>query len=156
MGSLVIGSKDVKIRLTLPNMPSILIESGLSLNSTTNQTVQEVFGIGTKQPIDLVDQNVQYTASLTMQSGEYHLLLDAINNNSTGILYAELHEVPEFTLSRTYVITDAAQPKTVTVSLLRCKIESESSDVNANDVQTTTALQLRGIGIRRESAPIVG
>lgn len=153
MGSIVIGAQDVKIRIKLPDLPSILIESGQSLNTTISRTVQEVWGIGSEPPIDLVTQNAQYSASLTLQSGEYQLLLDAINN-VLATPVAGLHQVPEFTLSKTYTFTSTDVPKTVTETLLRCKIESESADVSANDIQTTTTLQIRGIGKQRLVEPI--
>lgn len=152
----VVGSKDVQIYIKLPNIPAIKIETGTSLNLTYSQSVQEIFAIGYQDPIDVIDLNAQYTASLSFQAGEYQLILDAINGAlpSTEAPYATLNQIPSFTLSKTTTLANSSIPKTVTESLMNCKVESNSSDVSRNEAETITSLSLRGIGITRTVAPL--
>lgn len=152
----VVGSKDVQIYIKLPGIQAIKIETGTALNLTYSKTVQEIFAIGTADPIDLVDINAQYTATLGFQTGEYQLILDAVNGALDAVTapYASLDQIPQFTLSKTMTMYNTSIPKTVTESLMNCKVESNSSDVNRNDPETLTSLSLRGVGIMRSVAPI--
>jgi hypothetical protein len=152
----VVPSKDVEIRIKLPDIPSIPIETGTSLNLTYSQTVQDIFAIGASDPIDIQDLNAQYTAQLSFQSGEYQLILDAINGGIPAgtAPYATLNQVPTFTLSKVTKLRNATIPKTVTESLMNCKVETNSSDTNRNDAETLTSVSLRGVGIQRTVAPI--
>lgn len=149
----VVGSKDVQIYIKLPGIPAIKIGTGTALNLTYSQSVQEIFAIGEEDPIDLINLNAQYTATLSFQTGEYQLILDAING-VVDVPYATLNQVPNFTLSKTMFLRNSAIPKTVTESLTNCKIENNSADTNRNDPETLTSLSLRGVGVRRTVAPI--
>jgi hypothetical protein len=75
----VVPSKDVQIYLTFEGLPAIKIGTGTSLNLQYSQTVQDIFAIGETDPIDLVQLNAQYAATLSHQTGEQHTILDAIN-----------------------------------------------------------------------------
>ena len=71
----VVPSKDVQIYLTFEGLPAIKIGTGTSLNLQYSQTVQDIFAIGETDPIDLVQLNAQYAATLSHQTGEQHTIL---------------------------------------------------------------------------------
>lgn len=152
----VVPSPDVQSYLKVVNIPALRIETATSINLTYANTITDIFAIGTKDPISIEDLNAQYSGSISIQSGEAQLILDAINGGlpATTPPYATLAQVPSFTYSRTMSLLNAAVPKTVTESLLNCKIESISSDVNRNDPETLTTISFRGVGVQRTVSPI--
>lgn len=152
----VVGSKDVQIYIKLPGIPAIKIETGTSLNLTYSKNVQDIFAIGSEDPIDIAPINASYTATLSFQTGEAQLLLDLINGGLPAgqAPYATLNQIPTFTLAKTMYMRNATIPKTVTESLMNCMLESNSSDSNRNDAETLSSISLRGIGIQRTVAPI--
>ena len=94
----VVPSKDVQIYLTFEGLPAIKIGTGTSLNLQYSQTVQDIFAIGETDPIDLVQLNAQYAATLSHQTGEQHTILDAINgalcvHAPTAALHADENHV---------------------------------------------------------------
>lgn len=149
----VVGSKDVQGYFKFDGIPAIKVETGSTFNLTYNQSVQEIFAIGSVDPIAVSETNAQYTASLTLQTGEMQLVLDAINA-AADVPYATIQQVPAFTFSKTVALRNSAIPKTVTESLLGCKIESVSSDTDRNNVETLTTLTLRAVGVQRTVVPI--
>lgn len=153
----VVGSKDVQFHMKFPGIPSIMIETGTSANLTYSQTVQEIFAIGTGDPIDVTSLNAQYTATLTLQTGEAQILLDAINGGLPAgtAPYSSLNQVPSFTLSKTTNLYNTTVPKACTESLMNCKIDNNSSDTNRNEGETLTTISLRGVGVQRSVAPIL-
>lgn len=152
----IVSSKDVEVRLTFPGIPSIKIETGTTLNLTWSRSVQEIFAISYEDPIDVESLNAQYTANLSFQTGEYHTILDIINGAlPAGVApYATLGQLPSFTLSKSTIMRNAAIPKTVTESLMNCKVETNSADTNRNEVETLSSISLRGVGVRRTVSPI--
>lgn len=152
----VVPSEDVKIYIKFNGIPAILIDTGTTLNLTYSQQVQDIFAIGHKDPIDIQPINANYTASLGFQTGEYQLVLDAINGGLPAGTqpYASFNQLPQFTLSKTMSMRNLPTPKTVTESLLNCMTESNSSDTNRNDPETITSLSFRGRGVSRTVAPI--
>ena len=119
----VVPSKDVQIYLTFEGLPAIKIGTGTSLNLQYSQTVQDIFAIGETDPIDLVQLNAQYAATLSHQTGEQHTILDAINGALPAgqTPYASMLQLPPFTLTKTMSLRNSATPKTVSESLLGCK-----------------------------------
>lgn len=153
----VVGSEDVQIYIKLPDVAApIKIETGTALNLTYSQNVQEIFAIGSRPPISLEPINENYTASLSFQTGEASLLLDAINGSLPAgtAPYATLSSIPPFTLSKTMTFKNTLTPKTVTESLLNCIIDNLSSDTNRNDPETLSTISMRGVGVSRTVAPI--
>ena len=147
----VVPSKDVQIYLTFEGLPAIKIGTGTSLNLQYSQTVQDIFAIGETDPIDLVQLNAQYAATLSHQTGEQHTILDAINGQTP---YASMLQLPPFTLTKTMSLRNSATPKTVSESLLGCKCEQSSSDTNRNDAETLSSINIRARAVQRSVAPI--
>lgn len=152
----VVPSNDVQIYVKIGDLPAVKIDTGTTLNLTFSQTVQDIFAISHADPIDNVGLNSQYMGQLSFQSGEYQLILDAINGALPPTIapYATFHQIPPFTLSKTSFLRNAAIPKTVTESILNCRIENTSSDTNRNEAETLTSLSVRGTSLSRTVAPI--
>lgn len=152
---LVVPSSDVQLYITVDGLQPLKLETGTRFSRVFAQTVSDIFAIGEKDPIAIIDLNCNYTATLVIQSGEYNTLLDAINASldATSKLYASMLEVPSFTLTCSYAVSSAGIPKAATVSLLNCKVSEDSDEVNANDPQTLTTISVRGRGIMRSVIP---
>lgn len=153
----VVPAKDVQLWIKVGDLPSIRIETGISNNFTYGRTLQDIFAIGEEDPIDTIGTNSQYTATLSLQSGEYQTVLDAINGviPATQAPYATWNQFESFTISKTMYMRNAAIPKTITESIVNCLVENTSADVNRNDAETIHNLSLRGNGVRRTVAPLV-
>ena len=94
----IVPSSDVQINMTFSGIPSMKLDTGSRLNWANSQSVQDIFAISHVDPIGIVALNATYTASVTMQSGEYNALMDAINAAApAGQLYASMLEVAGFT-----------------------------------------------------------
>ena len=78
----IVPSSDVQINMTFSGIPSMKLDTGSRLNWANSQSVQDIFAISHVDPIGIVALNATYTASVTMQSGEYNALMDAINEAS--------------------------------------------------------------------------
>lgn len=152
----VVGSKDVKINITLPNLPSIQIDTATTISLNWSRTVQDIFAIGFEDPIATVGINSNYTGTLSFQTGEYQVIMDAINAKlPAGVApYATLNQIPSFTLSKTMYMRNTAVPKTVTESLIGAVVESNNSDTNRNDAETLTSLTVRGRSLTRTVTPL--
>lgn len=152
----VVGSKDVKINITLPNIPSIQIDTATAINFNWSRTVQDIFAIGFEDPIATTGINSNYTATLSFQTGEYQIIMDAINAKLPAgtAPYASLNQLPSFTISKTMYMRNTAVPKTITESLLGAVIESNNSDTNRNEAETLTSLTVRGRSVTRTVTPL--
>jgi len=108
----IVPSSDVQINMTFSGIPSMKLDTGSRLNWANSQSVQDIFAISHVDPIGIVALNATYTASVTMQSGEYNALMDAINAAApAGQLYASMLEVAGFTLTCAYALKNAGTPK---------------------------------------------
>lgn len=151
----IVPSSDVQINMTFSGIPSMKLDTGSRLNWANSQSVQDIFAISHVDPIGIVALNATYTASVTMQSGEYNALMDAINAAApAGQLYASMLEVAGFTLTCAYALKNAGTPKSAIVNFLSCRVSDVSGDVDANDPQTLVTISLRGTGIKRDVSPI--
>lgn len=152
----VISSEQTQIYFTPQNLPSVRVGTGTAINFSDSQTLTEIYAIGTREPIDVVDINAQYNGTLTFQTGDYEQLLNAINGNLAAgeTPYATLSRIPAFSVSITVTLSNAAVPITVSTTLVNCKMESRSSDYNRNDPETLTTISFRGTGLARTVSPI--
>lgn len=152
----VVGSPDVDIYIKLANIPPIKIETGTTLNLTWSQTVQDIFAISYRDPIDNPSINNQYTGTLGFQSGEYQTIMEAVNSNlpANQAPYASLAQLPPFTLSKVTKMYNLQGQKSITESLLNCRCETLSSDTDRNNVETLTSISVRGTGLQRAVSPL--
>lgn len=152
---IIIPSKNVQIWLTYENI-TVKLDSSSRLSKTFTQTIDNIYGIGYEDPIGIVNSNAAYSTQLTLQTGEYQILLNAINGvlPAGAEMYASFLQVPVFGLSITYAMNDLIVPSTCTWTLNNCRVNEDSEDITANDPATYTTIGIQGTGITRRVAPI--
>lgn len=152
----VVSSNEVSLFIQVGSAPPMQIETGITNNITYSKTLTPIYAISFENPIDLKGVNTEYSGTLTMQTGEAHTILDAIN----GVLppgtdpYASMLELPPFTFTKISRMPNATLPKTVSESMISCKISSQSADTNRNEVETQTTFSFSGVGVIRSVAPL--
>ena len=152
MSEFVIASPDVSLMIQVQGGTPITLTTGTELSYNFTRNTQDIFAIGSAEPIQIVSLNSTYTGGMSLQTGEYQTLLDAINSGST--LYASLLQVPSFTMSWSYAISSGATPRKITMSLLECKFSDDNGSVSRNDPETISQLSFRGIGVQRSVSPL--
>lgn len=152
----VVPSKDVRILMTAGNLPSIPLSTATALNITDSKTLTPIYAIGSAEPLTIEDVNAQYTATLTLQTGELDEILNAVNG-ALGVgetPYATLSQVQDLSLTVSSQMKNAAIPITVSLTLVQARIDSSSSDYNRNDPETLTTISFQGVGYSRRVTPL--
>jgi hypothetical protein len=151
----VIPTKDVDMYINVNGTP-LKIDTGARFNRAYAQTLENIFAISHSDPIAVASTNANYSASISLQSGEYHALLDAINATvaAGGALYASFLQLPPFTFTVSWHMKNMVVPRTVSMSFFNCQVSEDSEDTSANDAQTLVSLNMQGTGIKRDVYPI--
>lgn len=151
---LIIPAKDVEIWINVYNR-TIKLDTTSQISKTWVQTLENIYAIGTKDPIGVADSNASYSSNLSLQTGEYHVLLNAINALAppTG-LHASFLTVPAFTLTIAHKMLNLITPSTVSTALFNCRVSEDSDSTSANESATYTTLALQGTGLKRDVSPI--
>lgn len=152
---LVIPSKDADIYINVTGVP-IKIDTGIRFNRSFTRTVDPVFAISHEDAIATSSSSASYGHSLSLQSGEYHVILDAINGSLPAgqAPYASWLHLPPFTLVVAEHMKNMVLPYTVLTSYLNCQISSDSGSIEANSTNSEVDLEATGTGIKRSVFPI--
>lgn len=153
---LVIPSKDIQIYFSTNGLPSVKIVGGATINLTDTKTLQPIYAIGSQEPLTTEDVNAQYNFTLTLQTGDYDQILDAVNGALPAgeVGYATWGQIPQFSISVVFYLRNAEVPRTVTKTLIQCKTDSNSHDISRNDAETLTTISGQGTGIDRIVTPL--
>lgn len=148
---LIISSAETQI--TLQKGSSIFnIVTGIQLSVSQTQDVQEIFAIGQLPPIGVKRLNQRFTASLSLQSGEYETLLDAINAGATNPAdyIASMLDLDQFSIGWSISMSGLLVPRMIVYSLDNCASSTVDYSLDRNTPETNTSLSLQGIGITRD------
>lgn len=97
--------------LTLSNGTCLSIDTGTELSYTFSQNIQEIFAIGSFDPIGIQKSNATYTANLSFQEGEQQTLIDAINATLPATeQIAVMSQLKNFSISWSYPMKGLATP----------------------------------------------
>ena len=148
--NLIVASPECQMYTNIGGV-SLQLATATEFSYAFATAVNEIFAIGQKPPIGLIDINKTYTGELSIQSGEAQTILDAINATVRGSnFYATFLELPPFTLSWSYKFkTDVGTSRTVTVSMMNCIVSNEGGSISRNSPETITSFSIRGIGAQR-------
>lgn len=149
----IIASSEVKLYLTLANGTTLNMVTGTELSYNFAQQVQDIFAIGQTDPIGTKKINATYTANLSLQEGELQTIIDAANATFAATAQiATLLQLEPFTI--TWTETMAGLNKTVSHSLLNCRVPQQNGTTNRNDAETIGSIELKGTGVARTIVPI--
>ncbi|MEG0899027.1 MAG: hypothetical protein RSF40_04870 [Oscillospiraceae bacterium] len=153
--NLVVASSDVQLFISVGST-TLQLATGTSLQYTLAQNVQDLFAIGQIDPIANKSLNATFAAQLSLQSGEYETILDALNAtvSSVGEFYASMLNMPPFTISWCYQMNGLVIPKTVSYALQSCRAENVGGAVDRNDPETISSWSIKGTGIVRRVTPL--
>ena len=152
---LVIPSKDIDMYINVTGTP-LKIDTGARFQRGFAQTLENIFAISHADPIAVTSINASYNLSIALQSGEYHVILDAINATlEAGTpLYASWLQFPSFTFTVSWHMKNMPVPRTVSISFANCKVANDSEDDTANSAQSIVDISMQGTGIKRDVYPI--
>lgn len=146
--SLIVSSAQTQITLsTGSNIYNIVTGVQLSVNKT--QDVSEIFAIGSNPPIGIKKLNQRFNGSLSLQTGEYETIIDAINATIQTGFIASLLDLGPFSLGWTIEMNDLVVPKSIIYSLDNCIAASDGYSVDRNSPETNTSIDIQGLGITR-------
>ena len=74
----IISSAEAKMNITHRGQMFDIV-TGVQLSISRTQDVQEIFAIGRLEPIAKKVINKRFTGNMSLQTGEYETILDAIN-----------------------------------------------------------------------------
>lgn len=144
----IVSSASVQMTLTYKGV-NYNIATGVQLSISISQDVNEIFGIGQLTPIGLKKLNQRFTGNLSLQTGEYETILDAINAGvNDGNFIASPLDLDRFSLGWA-MSTEGVTPKTIIYSLDLCSINNSDYSLDRNSPETNTSFSLQGLGITR-------
>ena len=121
----IISSAEAKMNITHRGQMFDIV-TGVQLSISRTQDVQEIFAIGRLEPIAKKVINKRFTGNMSLQTGEYETILDAINASiTTGFISS---------------LTDLGN--------------SDDFSVDRNSPEINTSLAIQGIGITRSVLPL--
>lgn len=152
---LIIPAKDVEIWITVLGV-TVKLDTSSRLSRSFVQTLENIYAIGSGDPIGVSDSNASYTITLTAQSGEYQVILNAINAAvpAGGDLHASFLKLPPFTLTYAHKMLNMIVPSQISTTMFNCRVSDDSEDVSANDPATYSSIGMQGTGIKRVVVPI--
>lgn len=152
---LVISAKDVHVWIGVNNR-TYKFETATQSGYSFTRTVENIFAISNEDSIATKGNSKQYNFDLSIQSGEYHQLLNAINGDlpATADLYASFLDVPQFTITFAWNMLDLLVPEADSVTIQNVLCSSDSGSAAANDTSTLVSLSLQGTSIVRNVKPI--
>ena len=146
--NLIVASPEINLTLTYGSNV-VKIDTGVQLTFNASQDVQEIFAIGQKPPIGVISLNQRFTGKITFQSGEYEIVLDAINATlPAGQFIASMLDLNGFSLGWT-INMGGITPRTIIYSLDFCRINSIDYSADRNSPETNNVLAMQGTGITR-------
>lgn len=146
--SLIVSSAQTQITLSTESQVFNIV-TGVQLSVDKTQDVTEIFAIGSQTPIGIKRLNQRFAGSLSLQTGEYETLLDAINASISSGFIASLLDLGPFSLGWTIQMNDLIVPKSIIYSLDNCVAGSDGFSVDRNSPETNTSINIQGLGITR-------
>lgn len=120
------------------------VVTGRNYNRTDSQTVTPVYAIGSRTSITNKPIAVNFSGSVSLQVGEYHQILNALNG--AGFEYASLIYATGVSITVEYRNELSLYAQTET--LLGINFTSVNTSIDANDVETTVDLAFQGTEIQ--------
>lgn len=149
----IISSAEAKMNITHRGQMFDIV-TGVQLSISRTQDVQEIFAIGRLEPIAKKVINKRFTGNISLQTGEYETILDAINASITTGFISSLTDLGNFSIGWTLEMTGLIVPRTIIYSLDSCAISSDDFSVDRNSPEINTSLAIQGIGITRSVLPL--
>lgn len=146
----IISSAEAKMNITHRGQMFDIV-TGVQLSISRTQDVQEIFAIGRLEPIAKKVINKRFTGNMSLQTGEYETILDAINASITTGFISSLTDLGNFSIGWTLEMTGL---RTIIYSLDSCAISSDDFSVDRNSPEINTSLAIQGIGITRSVLPL--
>lgn len=144
----IISSANVQMNLSVGSNV-FNVATGVQLSVNMGQDVTEIFAIGNLTPIGIVNLNRRFSANLSLQSGEYETILDAINASITTGFISSLMDLRSFSIGWSLSMSELLVPKTIVYSLDNCRINSNDFSSDRNSPETNTSLSIQAIGLTR-------
>ena len=127
----IISSAEAKMNITHRGQMFDIV-TGVQLSISRTQDVQEIFAIGRLEPIAKKVINKRFTGNMSLQTGEYETILDAINASITTGFISSLTDLGNFSIGWTLEMTGLIVPRTIIYSLDSCAISSDDFSVDRN------------------------
>lgn len=153
---LIIPAQDVKIWLGVDGL-IVAADTATSLSRAFVQQVDNIHAIGSADPIGIVYGTKNYTIDMTLQSGEYQAILNAVNAQLPAgrELYATWLQFRQITVTWVHNMVNLAVPQSISTSMLDAKISNDSEDITRESMETNTTINFTGVGLKRTVTPLV-